>query len=110
MDHLLDKNELENTPRIVDDDLALGIRPSDIPCDSIADDDETAGSLSMKDDENRTSCRTKITPSTDESKTDSESLNGIRLANDILEDDVGEDGTKESAKPRPDKKSGHNRD
>ena len=69
-----------------ENDLALRIEPGDIPCDDIEDDDETTRSLSVKDDENGASCRTKITPGTNES--DSESLAKIRLANDILEDDA----------------------
>ena len=69
-------------PTLNEDDLALGIEPVDIPCDNIEDDDETAGSLSVKDDENEASCRTKIMLGTNES--DSESLAKIRLSNDIL--------------------------
>ena len=69
-----------------EDDLALRLEPGDIPCDNSEDDDETMGSLSVKDDENGASCRTKITPGTNES--DSESLAKIRLANNNLEDDA----------------------
>ena len=47
-----------------------------------------AGNQSVKDDEKGASSRTKITPDTNESETDSESLAKIRLANDILEDDA----------------------
>ena len=38
-------------PSLKDDNLALGIEPGDIPCDNIEDDDDLAGSQSMKDDE-----------------------------------------------------------
>ena len=42
----------------------------------------------MEKAEKGASSRTKITPGTNESETDSESLAKIRLANDILEDDA----------------------
>ena len=67
---------------LTDDDLALEIEPGDIPGDGNEDEDDVAGSQSMKEEEKRASCRTKITPGTYESETDSESLTKIRLAND----------------------------
>ena len=73
-------------PTLKEDDLALRLEPGDIPCDNIEDDDETTGSLSVKDDENGASCRTKITPCTNES--DSESLIKTKLANDNHEEDA----------------------
>ena len=73
---------------LTDDDLALEIEPGDIPGDGNEDEDDVAGSQSMKEEEKGASCRTKITPGTYESETDSESLTKIRLANDILEDDA----------------------
>ena len=69
-----------------EEDEALRFEPGDIPCDNSEDDDETTGSISVKDDENGASCRTKITPCTNES--DSESLAKIKLANNNLEDDA----------------------
>ena len=68
------------------EDEALRFEPGDFPCDNSEDDDETTGSISVKDDENGASGRTKITPCTNES--DSESLAKIRLANYNLEDDT----------------------
>ena len=73
-------------PTLKEDDLALRLELGDIPCDNSEGDDETTGSISVKDDENGASCRTKITPGMNES--DSESLAKIRLANDNLEDDA----------------------
>ena len=73
---------------LTDDDLALEIEPGDIPGDGNEDEDDVARSQSMKEEEKGASCRTKITPGTYESETDSESLTKIRLANDILEDDA----------------------
>ena len=55
-------------------------------CGTNDDDDETTGNKSAKDDENGASCRTKITPNTNES--DSESLARIKLANINHEDDT----------------------
>ena len=73
-------------PTLKEDDLALRLELGDIPCDNSEDYDETTGSISVKDDENGASCRTKITPGTNES--DSESLAKIRLANNNREDDA----------------------
>ena len=73
---------------LTDDDLALEIEPGDIPGDGNEDEDDVAGSQSMKEEEKGASCRTKIMPGTIESETDSELLAKIRLANDILEDDA----------------------
>ena len=58
------------------------LEPSDV-CDTNDDDDETANK-SVKDDENGASGRTKITPNTNES--DSESLAKIKLDNIYHED------------------------
>ena len=60
------------------------LEPSDA-CDTNDDDDETANK-SVKDDENGASGRTKITPNTNES--DSESLAKIKLDNINHEDDT----------------------
>ena len=65
------------------EDEAIMLEPSDV-CDTNDDDDETANKL-VKDDVNGASGRTKITPNTNES--DSESLAKVKLDNINHEDD-----------------------
>ena len=71
--------------RTTEENEAIMLEESDI-CDTNDDEDETAGNKSVKDDENGESCRTKITPNTNES--DSESLVNIKLSNINHEDDT----------------------
>ena len=71
--------------RTTEENEAIMLEESDV-CGTNDDDDETAGNKSVKDDENGESCRTKITPNTNES--DSESLARIKLANINHEDDT----------------------
>ena len=70
--------------RTTEEDEAIMLEESDIR-DTNDDEEETAGNKSVKDDENGESHRTKITPNTNES--DSESLAKIKMANNSHEDD-----------------------
>ena len=84
-------------PILTDDDLALEIKPCDIPDSKNEgdidheDEDDAAGNQLNEEEKKGASSRIKITPGTNGSETDSESLTKIRLANDNLEDDASTD-------------------